>query len=602
MNSAADKEAGMRAKATAELSALIKPLLASGKMGGKGTFYPTLGKSFNREERVAIALNLGNAGNMQRLFDGEGWQQSDLAPLLNDITAEEADFVQAIWDYFEGYRPEIAAKERRVYGKEPDWVEPTPITLGGRELRGGYYPIKYDPRRSGKAEQHADAEEAKAMLRGAYTSATTRRSFTKQRADEVHGRPLMYNLAGLYQGTTEVIHDLSWHEWLIDANRLLRHKAVDRAMRNFYGPEAIGVFKSAIQDIAAGDVGAQNVFERSINHIRTGATVAGMGYNLMTSLLQPLGLSQSIVRIGAGNVAKGLRQWLGSPIDTVGEIESKSEFMRLRGLTMQREINEIRNRVGGQSELRANIERSFFLLIQKAQMIADVPTWLGAYEKAIAEGNDENRSIALADQAVRDSQGGGQISDLAGIQRGGALQKLFTNFYSYFNVTYNIASERTAATDFKKPGEVMRLATDYLMLFTVPSILGVLMREALTGGDDDDDLLKKLANDQISYLFGTMIGLREITGAAQAAAGTSSFNTGYQGPAGLRFFGELNKLGKQIDQGEWDKALRKSIVNTAGILFHLPSGQINRTWDGIEAIAEGETSNPAVVVVGPPKN
>ena len=36
-------------------------------------------------------------------------------------------------------------------------------------------------------------------------------------------------------------------------------------------------------------------------------------------------------------------------------------------------------------------------------------------------------AVAEADQAVLDAQGGGQIKDLAAIQRGGQLQKLFTN-------------------------------------------------------------------------------------------------------------------------------------------------------------------------------
>ena len=442
------------------------------------------------------------------------------------------------------------------------------------------------------------------MLRGAYTSSTTRRSFTKQRADEVHGRPLLYSFAGIYQGTTEVIHDLAWHEWLIDVNRLLRHKSVDGAMRRYYGPEAIGVFKTAIQDIARGDAPAQNVFETAINHLRVGTTVAGLGWNLMTSLLQPLGLTQSIVRIGPQWVAKGARVWLGSPIDKVAEINEKSTFMWLRGQTMQREINEIRNQVGGQSDVRRLADMSFFMLIQKAQLVADVPTWLGAYEKAIAEGNDEARAIALSDQAVRDAQGGGQLGDLSGVQRGGPLQKLFTNFYSFFNTTYNLAAERTAATDFKKPGDVARLTLDYLMLFTVPAVLGALMRGALMGGDDEEDaeaLAKRLANEQLSYLFGMMVGLREVTGGAQAALGVNQYQTAYQGPAGLRFFTEVSKLGTQINQGEFDKALRKSAVNTAGILFHLPSGQINRTWDGAEALAEGETQNPAALILGAPK-
>lgn len=596
MNEAGDHETSMRAEATAKLYELVKPLTKSGKMGGKGQYFPTLKGSFNREERIAIALNLGNAGNTQRLLDGEGWTMTRLAPLLNTITPEEADFVQAVWDFFESYRPQIGAKEKRVYGKEPEWTEAVPVTLGGKQLRGGYYPIKYDPQRSGQAEQHAEAEAARQQMRSAYTSSTTRRSFTKTRAEAVVGRPLIYSFAGLYQGANEVIHDLSWHEWLIDANRLLR--SLDAPIRDHYGPESVTVFKKAIEDIAAGDIPAENVFERGLNHARTGATIAGLGWNLTTSLLQPLGLTQSAVRIGPGWVAKGLGQWIKAPLATVEEINEKSGMMRDRARTQQREINEIQNQVRGSG--LDPVRSTFFVLIQKMQMVADVPTWLGAYEKHTAQGETEERAVALADQAVLDAQGGGQMKDLSQIQRGHPALKLFTNFYSFFNVAYNLGVEKTK----EKAGNPKlwpSLALDYLMLYSVPAVLGSLLKHALTGGEDDDEnLAEKLIAEQISYLLGLMVGVREMTAAAQKFVGVEQFNTSYGGPAGLRLFQEIDKLGKQVGQGEIDGALLKSANNVGGIIFHYPSGQINRTAEGAAAMIEGKAS-PAALIVGPPR-
>jgi hypothetical protein len=571
MNVAGDKEATRRADATKRLHALVKPLTKSGPMGGKGVYFPTLQGSFNREERIAIALNLGNAGNMQRLLDGEGWTMERLQPLLDSITPQEADFIQSVWDFFESYRPEIGAKERRIYGKEPEWVEPTPITLGGKTLKGGYFPIKYDANRSGKAEQHAEADAARAQMRGAYTTATTRRSFTKSRAEEVSGRPLRYDFSGVYQGTNEVIHDLSWHEWLIDVNRLLR--SLDGPIRNHYGPETVAVFKKAIEDIAAGDVPAQNVFERGMNHVRTGATIAGMGWNFMTAAIQPLGLTQSAVRVGPGWVARGMSQWIKAPLETVEEIHEKSSMMANRAKTMQREIAEIQNQVRGD---KLDVVRgTFFLFIQKMQMVADVPTWLGAYEKAIAQGEAEDRAVALADQAVLDAQGGGAIKDLAQIQRGGPLLKLWTNFYSFFNVTYNLAVEKTKEKG-GNPKQYPSLVLDYLLLLILPSVLATLIRHALTG-EDDDELPEKLIADQISYLFGLMIGGRE---------------------AGVRILAELDKLGAQAGQGDLDGALLKAANNVGGIVFHYPSGQINKSVEGTAAMLEGD-AGPQAVLVGP---
>lgn len=596
MNNAGNRESGMRADATARLHELIKPLLASGKMGGKGLYFESLGGSFNREERIAIALNMGNTGNTQRLLDGEGWTMTRLRPLLDTITAEEADFVQSVWDFFESYRPEIGAKERRIYGKEPEWVEPVPLMLGGKEIKGGYYPVKYDRARSERAAAHEDAESAKAQMKGAYTSSTTRRSFTKARAEEVTGRPLLYSFAGIYQGTNEVIHDLSWHEWLIDANRLVR--SLSGVISTHYGDETRDLFKKAIEDIAAGDVPAQNVFERGINHLRMGATIAGLGWNFSTALLQPFGLTQSMVRIGPAWVVKGFSQWIKSPIDTGNDVRDRSAFMRDRARTMQREINEIQNQVRG-SKLDP-VRATFFLMIQKMQMVADMPTWLGAYEKAIAEGNAEDRAVSLADQAVMDAQGGGQVKDLAQIQRGGPLLKLWTNFYSFFNTTYNLAVEKTKEKG-GTPKLYPSLAMDYLLLFTIPCALVTLVKAALQADtDDEDELVKKLAADQISYLLGTMVGLREITAAMQKLAGVEQFKSSYGGPAGLRMFQEVDKLSTQMAQGEVDAALLKAINNTAGNLLHYPSGQINRTAGGTAALIEGKTDNPMAVLLGPP--
>ena len=611
MNEAGDREAVMREQATMKLDELSREVVKGEKMGGKGRYFPSINMSLNREERIAFALNSGNESNLQRLLDGEGdperdipsWTKEQIQPVLDSLSKDEWDFVQGVWDFFESYRPQIAAKERRVYGKEPQWIDATPVQTKYGEYRGGYYPVRFDSRRSKKAEMHADADAAKQQLKGAYTSSTTRRSFTKTRANRVVGRPLLYSLDGLYQGTQEVIHDLAWHEWLIDVNRLLKNPKLDKAIRESYGDETVKIFTNAVQDIAAGEAGAANVFERGVNHIRTGATVAGLGWNVVTSMLQPLGLTQSMVRVGPGWVAKGISQWLKSPIDKLEEIYSKSDFMRLRAKTFQREINEIQNKVsGGKSKAKSMLDASYFVFIQKMQLVADVPTWLGAYEKAMSENLDEDRAVELADQAVRDSQGGGQVGDLSQIQRGSPLQKLFTNFYSFFNVAYNLGIERAKATNFKDPRQVGRLAVDYLLLYSVPAVLGMLLKEALKGGGDDDEgLAEKLVAEHISYLFGMMVGLREVTTIAQRALGVQQFNGSYSGPAGLRMLQELDKLSTQAAQGDADMALLKSITNAAGILFHLPSGQINKTVEGTIAIMDDTSDNPLAPLVGAPK-
>jgi hypothetical protein len=325
-----------------------------------------------------------------------------------------------------------------------------------------------------------------------------------------------------------------------------------------------------------------------------------MGWNLITAATQPLGLTQSMVRVGPKWVARGMSRWLrdaSSMESTVQWITSKSEFMRVRAKTQQREISEIRNTIQ-KGETRSAVEGSFFYLIGKLQLVADVPTWLGMYEKAMAENPDEARAIAMADQAVLDSQGGGQIKDLSQAQRGNEWQKLWTNFYSFFNVTYNQLAETIGETRLVGPSRLPLLAVDVLMLTVVPATLGFFLKAALKGKDldDEDKLAKELVAENISYLMGTMIGLREMNAAV-------SGSMGYEGPAGARFFADVAKLVKQAEQGEADEAFWRAANGLGGVLLHYPALQIDRTVRGIVALSDGTTENPIAPLVGPaPRN
>jgi len=225
-----------------------------------------------------------------------------------------------------------------------------------------------------------------------------------------------------------------------------------------------------------------------------------------------------------------------------------------------------------------------------------VPTWLGAYEKAMeADADaDEARAIAIADQAVLDSQAGGQIKDLAAVQRGGPMMRLWTSFYSFFSSTYNLASESRRKRNLKHPVEMGRLAVDYLLLFIVPASLSYALYAAM-GRTDDEDPLEGLVRHNLSYLMGTMLGLRELSGAVEGYFG-------YEGPAGARVFASSTRLVKQVEQGELDAAFWKALNDTAGAVFHYPAGQVRRTLEGMAALMEGRTENPVALLTGPPKD
>jgi len=246
------------------------------------------------------------------------------------------------------------------------------------------------------------------------------------------------------------------------------------------------------------------------------------------------------------------------------------------------------------------ITDSYLWHIGLMQRVADIPTWLGGYEKAMAAGHDEARAIALADQGVLDSQGGGQVKDLAGVQRGGPVAKLFMTFYSYGNTVFNATAERAGATNFKSPASIATFLGHLSLLYVLPA-LGTIALSRLVGksGGDDDDLeafLADVGRELLSGALNTMVLVRELGGLVQDGT------RGYAGPAGARTIELFYNIGKQVKQGEVDEALVKALNQGAGVLFRYPAGQVQRTVDGWIALEEGRTKNPAALLFGaPPK-
>jgi hypothetical protein len=603
-------ETTRKAQATEALAAVLSPILKNVTLrdkAGSGKYFKELGTSLNWQERFAFLLNYGNESNLQRLKDGgiagvsKALTDAQIQTVLRTMTAAELRAAQAVWDHLETYRPEIAALERKMTGKEPEWIQPRPFSVRSVDgelvhLEGGYYPVVFDPRGSLQAQQHAQAQEAKTLSRAAYSAATTSRSFTKQRVDEVVGRPLLLNLSGLYRGVNDVIHDLSFREWTVDANKLLRSKTIDASIRDHYGPEVKRTMEKWRDDLVAGTRNLDHGVEQASAFARRHVSMAGLSFNVMSAAIQPLGLTQSMARVGVKWTAKGVADYIARRGELTQEVHAQSEFMRNRGSTAFRELAELGAQVKGQTKWGEFRDRYAFWMTAAAQGLVDIPTWRGAHLKALAEGFDDATAVALADQAVKDSQGGGELVDLAGIERGPAVTKLFTVFYSFMNTALNTGALATVHASGKAD-----LAIKLALTAVIPTVLGKVFRDAMTPGDSEnyedwEKTMKTLAAEQAQFMLGLVVFVREFAGVTRTLTGEKDM--GYSGPTGLRIIPDAGKLAKQAMQGEFDTAFRKALLNFMGDVFGIPSAQINKTWNGMEALIAGETENPMALIAG----
>ena len=592
-NAAADRETTMRAEATAKLSEILAPLI-NNRQANRKKSYQIAGKtrSFTHNDIFVMALNWGNEGNRQRLLGGEGWQAEDFEPLLAELTAAELDAVQAIWDYFETFRPAIAAKERRVNGIEPQWVAPTPFAVRSAdgqivEMRGGYYPIRYDTQASERAAEDDAASAVQAQMRGVHSAATTRRGHTKSRVKEVHNRPLVYNFAGIYSGFADVIHDLAWHEYLIDANKLLRSTRLQNAVKDHYGTDILRQFKTWIQDIAVGDNETLAAGEDALRTVRRYASMAGLAFNVVSALKQPLGILQSVARVGGQDILAATAQFIRNPVAMTREAQGVSPFMQNRARTRFRELNELRNALEQQGAIRQTMSRYGYVLIMAVQQQVDVITWHAQLNKSLRAGADIQDAVAHADQAVIDSQGSGMTKDLAAIERGGEWRKLFTVYYGFMNTVLNL--EINALTSKRSLGYK---AGTVLMLSVAMPIIDAALSDLLKPGDSDDwdedhwqtAVGKAVANSLTGHFF----ALRELQFGGRS----------YSGPTGTRSIADAYKLIEQTRQGELDDGFRRALINIAGSWYGLPSAQLNRSWDGFEALDDDKTDNPLALIFG----
>lgn len=620
LNEAADAEAVRNEQATKALTAIFEDAYQGQETGlYHKAFIPAIHDSLSKMARLMVALNWGNEGNRERIRSGYHWTDEQVQSILGTLDARDAKFVQQIWDHIDSYWPEIEAKQKRVEGVAPEKVAAASLTLGGETLRGGYFPIKYEGQLSARAASNLEATFADGVKQAAYVKATTNRGHTKERVARV-SEPVRLDFGVITDHVQQVIHDLTHHETLIDVGRLLAQRDVADAIYAHYGDVVYDQMKGAVRDIAFGNQPAPGWY-KTLNAIRARTVTATLGWNTVVSLLHTLQITRGMVRVGPGWVAHGLSRWLVSARNaeqSVGWIEQQSDMMRLRWKTQQRELNEVRNQVGldrgkvsaaihdtlakagVHPDVMPEIADTYFYAIRRIVQFAEIPTWIGAYEKAMADPvNDRPRAIALADQAVIDSMGSGHVKDLAAVQRA-PMARLLTTFYDYHNSVYNQAYELVKSSE--SPG---RKLVDATLLLFVPVALAAGIHHVAASAkqqkaDEKRGLIPSLAYNGLDYALGMFVGLRELSGAFAGGR--------YEGPSGLGMVPPLRRAmaqtGKALDADASNRAKSAAAAGEAYFeagskIFGFPARQVEKTAAGIQALWTGKTHDPSALLFGP---
>lgn len=564
----------------------------------------------NRQQVIAMALNIGNSGNLQRLADGYRVSPAAIESYLTDtLTAEEWSFVQGVWDTIDTLWPLIEGLEKRVNGVAPEKIEARAFDTPHGPMKGGYYPAVYDTTRDYRAEENRGRESD--LLDGRYTRATTRASSTKERAEQVK-RPILLDLGVINRHLSEVIHDVTHREPVIQANRFLTSERVMRAVDEALGSEIRKQFRPWLKFVAnswAMERAGNEGFGKWIGKLRSNVTAVGMGLRATTMVTQIAGYSNSVEVVGEASLAKALARFSASPIESTRFVMERSDEVRHRMDTLDRDIRtelavlSSANPVSKAARQLIDAKRFMFHGIGYMDRIVSVPTWMAGYSNAIEAGMSEADAAYAADKAVRQSQGAGAPKDLAAIQRGtgkwGEALKLLTMFYSYFSASYQrmrTLGRDIGGVDQRRSRSVPKLASRAFFLMVLAPLLTEVLKAPIgaSAGPDDDEwwaqwtLRKLLAN-----ALGPIPLARDVFEPAwQGAIGGHVFNPSIS-PLQRVYDSLIKTAGDagKIARGEDTKHATKDVLETAGYVTGLVPGQVASATQFLVDVGNGD-ANP----------
>ena len=554
------------------------------EMKSKRFTVPGVAAPITKEQALGVLLNSGNAGNLQRLMRGQKLARDQVQAVVDTLDERDVRFAQSVWDYFETFRKESFDLEESLTGVRPKAVEARPVQTRFGMLRGGYYPVVYDTDLSALP---ADRDKVGTQTSGRTVSVA--HGSMKQRAATGLGTPLALSLDVIPRHVSETAHMLAFRRPVLEVGKILRRKEVNGAIQETAGVEIAKALRDWLAYVA-GERPARTGWNKAASWARKNAALYAMGFKLSTMLAQMTGLLAATSEIGLKWTLRGVADTYGrgNPLEAYRAVTALSPMMRHRIASVDRDVFEASSKLMDTGSTRRALDpfvrmKSFmetkgFVPMGVIQMaFADLPTWNGAYAKALTEnGGDIEAAARYADAVVERTQVGGAEKDLAAVQRGSELGKLMTMFYSYFSALYNLSARRVTMLHRRRDAaSVYRLATLVLLTwFAEPVLMGTLLGKAPDDeGDDWEDWLSWGAKEAFFNPFNMVVGVRDV--ASMVDSYVSGHGGRYRLSSALDVFDSAMKFGIQagkILEGDGDE---KELVLAGGKAVGQATGFVN---------------------------
>jgi hypothetical protein len=289
-------------------------------------------------------------------------------------------------------------------------------------------------------------------------------------------------------------------------------------------------------------------------------------------------------------------------------IFARSPFMRDRfeGAGIDRDIRLALMRNKG----RRSIRETAAYLAGRAIAAVDVfvvsgPTWVAAYDKALAEGREEAEAIYIADKTAEATQGGGRAASLSAIQRDNEVTKMVTFAYGWANALYNV--QRGAVVDLKNGADRQNAAYRAAAVILLPALADAFMSGDWPDLEDEDGVVAGAAKwFARNVFFGAFAGIpviRDFAGATERRAAGK-----YAGPVGQTALGRMGDEVMKLGNDAWVAAFEPDkevsgrwpshLINAIGFALGLPgTAQASRSVSYVTDVEAGDQNPDGVVDV-----
>lgn len=566
------------------------------------------GGQWTMERVLSVALNMGNDGNLAALQRGYNWNTQDLELITRRITSAEWRFVQSVWDLLDQLYPVINATYEKMYGIPLKRVEAKPFTVVSADgetinMRGGYYPLKFDKRFSETAQRNADFDvlnSQEAILR----TPNPKSGMTQERKGA--GIPPLLSLSVLTSHVADSIHYGTHTLPLLDAYRIVKQPEYRRAMQRAFGDEAYAQVVPWLRSIARPDRTKIDGINKMFEFLARRGSLAAMGFSFRTALLQTTSIPQSMAEVGTGAFLRGAYHMLVHPLESWGTIRELSPYMVSRSRNMERDVaDRLKPFREGTKIFGSKWEEAAFAMIQAMDAIVAYPTWMAKYNDAIGKGIDQAKAITLADDAVIRAQGSGLTMDTTALMRKPGAARLFTMFMSFAmnwqnRQRYYLAGFRESWRTGQSEIGTARFLSHFALEWLAPPLLSLFILGM--GRDGELPEPEEAGMELLGYwLMGIPIA-REIPSWIQynKEAGQSAAFRGINSATGAVRAATKIASGKDSDE-QWYRTM-KLVLDSIGFVAKVPTAPIWRTVEGTEAFIEGKAGPLAPILGAPPKD